>query len=313
MLTAVFQTHHSFVVVSCRNGDIASMWAHARALCVGNDVENRLDAIAEMVAMARSPPHSWPGLSHAIAQLQLRLAHEAPRSAGLDIGSRILPQFVLRALQHSNFNYMRVDITLLNKVSIDITVDRINQDMTTAHAGSLSRPGARAFHAQAEQDSAQIDQESLPPAQAMAATGTVGTCFNWRDGKTCTFGDRCRFSHDGVKGVSTDAKSSSQLTGSCITCGSASHGINECPVRAKQLRDAATKKKRDAGNKKAAAASAHLAKVTAELATVKAMVAKPPAPPASAWPPPPSAPIDQVSALQAQLANALANQSGRGP
>jgi hypothetical protein len=132
----VFLPHHAHVVISCNHGDIAASWALARALCVGDAMSNRLDAITDMVLLARSPPSTWPALSLAMTQLERRF--DGPTDPMFHVGMGLLPQFVLRALQKASFDYLRVDIALLHKVPGKITTARIQHDMAAAHSCSFS-------------------------------------------------------------------------------------------------------------------------------------------------------------------------------
>jgi hypothetical protein len=291
LLEKVFMPHHSHVIVSCRHGNISAIWALARALCVGDATSSKLDAVTTMVNMVRTPPQSWPALSHMATQLQNRFNRDASAGDRLLVGPGLLPEFVMRALQSSNFDYLRVDVALLHKVAGDITLAQIQQDMSAAHSLSVSRPGGRAMQAQAVEAPA---GPPVPPATAFVADGAP-ICFNWRDRGTCRYGGDCRFQHIGP-GKPKDAPKAkdAQLTGVCAACSSPSHGISQCPVRAKKRKEGSEK-----ANKARAEGKAEMAKLTEDMATMRALLAKPTAPPAVA-------PVDHAvenQQLKAQLAS----------
>jgi hypothetical protein len=287
LIEKAFLTHHSHVVVSCAHGDIAASWALARALCVGDALANRMDALTDMVALVRSPPTTWPELSHAMTQLEFRFARNAPADPLLHVGAGLLPQFVMRALQHANFDYLRVDIALLHKVSGSVTVSRIQHDLSAAHsvAHSVPRSGVsgRALYA---------PSAPSPPAPAPATSSSSAdqVCFNFRDKGKCRYGDECRFKH-----VTTSGATPRGVTGVCVVCSSASHGITHCPVH--KLRQ---QEKRKAGSERAEKAKLAVAKLNEEVVSLRAMMAAAPVPA-------PAAPVAdpaqvEIRRLQAQLA-----------
>jgi hypothetical protein len=299
LLEKVFMPHHSHVVVSCRHGDISGIWALARALCVGDATSSKLDAITAMVNMVRVPPQSWPALSHMATQLQLSLHRDSTGDNRLLVGLGLLPEFVMRALQSPNFDYLRVDVALLHKVAGHITIERIQHDMSAAHSLVMSRPGGRALHAQAPP--APVPDPPPDVASALAASG-VPVCFQFRDKGSCRFGDKCRYTHGNsgpAKGSGT-AKDPS-LTGVCASCSSPSHGINQCPVRLQRRKEGNEK-----ANKARAEGKAQMAKLTEDMATMRAMMAKPAAPSA----PDPAVEIQQ---LKAQLAASFNPYFAYGP
>jgi hypothetical protein len=257
ILEKTFLQHHPSVTTSCRHGDIAAMWSIARALCVGDDTHERLDTISDMVDMVRNPPATWPALSHMLTKLQLRINRNSTAGDGLTIGHRLLPEFTLRALQHPQFSYLRVDIALLHKVSTELTLKRIQQDLTAAHSVAPARTGGRAYAA----------ETTHPPSHGLQAATDAGgdkqVCFHFRDHGKCRFGDKCRFIHDSGQAGSD----SRPLTGSCLACGSKAHGIKQCPQHKKQQREAGSKRA------EAKAAEARMAQLTTEVASLTAMMA----------------------------------------
>ena len=290
LLEKVFLTNHAHVIVSCKYGDIAAIWSLARALCIGDAENLRLDTITSMVQMVRSPPSTWPELSHLVTQIQLRLTRDVPVRKSFEVGDGLLPAFTMRALQSSNFEHLRVDITLLHKVAGDITVSRILTDMNAAHSLSLTRPNGRALLGNAQTPN---PPASVPPPRRTTSSATgLQMCFNFRDKGTCRFGDKCRYDHGGGAGRTKD---SPQLDGVCASCSSRSHGLSQCPTHKQRLRKA--------GTAKAELAKANLAKLTSEVATLKAFMASIPAAPTA---PAPVDPQVEIQRLQAQLAASYA-------
>jgi hypothetical protein len=292
LLERVFLPNQAHVVVSCKYGDIAAIWSLARALCVGDADKLRLDAIVSMVNMVRSPPKSWPELSQMLTQIQLRLTRDVPATRSFEVGAGLLPAFALRALQSSNYDYLRVDIALLHKVVGAITTSRIQQDMTAAHSQAISRPSGRALMGSARPPAHSPPADPSRHAGPPSRQETLQACFNFRDRGTCRFGDKCRFDHGG--GAGKVGKDRPQLTGVCAACSSPAHGMNQCPVHKQRLRK----------GEKAEQAKAHLAQLTSQVSSMRALLASRPAVPVPAALP--VDPQDEIKQLRAQLASSYA-------
>ena len=298
MLERVFIPHHAHVISTCANGDISAIWATARSLCLGNSKKTLLDTIAEMVAMVSSPPAAWSEMAVLLARISLRFSENTSDDPNLRVGTSMLPEFTLRALQHSNFDYLRLEVTMLSKINVadgsSISLARIVQDMGAAHSQSLSQPTSqRAFIA--------------PVVATTAAARKLQVCFHFRDRGTCRNGDNCRFSHivkPGAAAPTTNTttattKPTAQLDVTCLVCNSKSHGIQDC--------------RRHKAQQKAATQTAQMAKVEAEMSELRALIASQAAPAKPAPPVPTALPaattqVDQHSAnqeiqrLRAQLA-----------
>jgi hypothetical protein len=300
LLERVFMPHHAHVIVSCKQGDIAAIWSLARQLCVGDATAARLDTITSMVQMVRSPPPSWPELSHLITQIQMQLTREQPQGGGMELGWRLLPEFIMRALQSTNYDHLRVEIALLHKISSAVTTERIQQDMTAAHALSVSRPPpARALVSQHLPAPTHAPTPEQPPR-------TKKPCFNIRDHGTCKYGDACRYDHGAAA-----PSGPPQLSGVCAACSSPSHGINQCPVhKASQLvrRKAGTARAEQA-SLASKAQSAEVAKLSADVTRLSALLSKarPAAAPAAPAPPAPADFAAENQRLRAQLAASYSN------
>lgn len=301
LLERVFLPNHPHVIQSCPNGNIAAIWGMAKALCVGNDKKALLDAITAMVNMVRAPPTSWPALAALLARLDLRLAHTATDHESLHVGSSLLPEFCLRALQHSNFDYLRLEVAMLHKINTadgsSVSLKRIVQDMGVAHSMSLTQGGSGRS---ATGFLADYPAQPTPPV-----------CFFYRDHGHCRHGENCRFTHVGpAKPRPASSSSSSRRPASpaspldtrCLACGAKSHGIQDCPRHKEQRKQAKEKEVKH---------RAELARVSEEVAEMKALLSAvrspPPGPtpaplPGPAPPPPLTGPQAEIDRLRAELA-----------
>ena len=249
LLEHVFAPNHAHVFRANTNGDIAAIWSAARALCIGDVKASRLDTITSLVDMARHPPSTWTELACLLNQLQQQLASEMTQStSGMELGTRLLPEFALRALQSSNFDHLRVDIAMLHKVQGNITLPRILHDIGTAHSLTVGQPA----------------QHRALAADAPTPTTSTrsGVCFAFRDHGSCRNHNSCRFRH--IDNGPTNSKPS-QLSGACYECGKTSHGMRDCPVRLKRRQLQTTQ-------------SASIAAQTVEVARLTALLATTPPP-----------------------------------
>jgi hypothetical protein len=248
--------------------------------------------------MVRSPPSSWPPLAAILSRLSLRLKESTDGDVSLRVGSGLLPQFCLRALQHSNFDYLRLEVSMLHKVNNGdgsaVSLARIVQDMGAAHSLHVSQGGVVPTHA---------PRALIAPVASPVPSPPI--CFFFRDHGHCKFGDKCKFRH--VQGATSSSRPSSATTAAssgdaCLACGSPQHGIQDCPTHKAQRER--SKEGRDRADKTRAA----LAKVTTELASVRALVASAapaPLPPGPAPPPPATtndAQAQEIARLRSQLA-----------
>ena len=303
MMEKVFLPHHPHVVKSCPYGNISSMWAMAKTLCVGSSKQSLLNSITEMVSLVRAPPTTWPPLAAIVARLALRLDQDSGLDKSLHVGPGLLPEFLLRALQHSNFDYLRLEVQMLHKVNNSdgsaISLPHIIQDMGVAHSLSLQQAdNVHAFFADP------------------APTTSTATCFHFEKHGTCRWGDKCRYSHTAGPAKSSPNRPANQLDSTCLVCGSKSHGIQECPKHKEQLAEK-QKTKRKAKSEAAGKQRAALAKMETEMAQMRAYFADkvqtgppPPDPAAAVFEPQPK--NDQQGAeiqrLRTQLAAQQASQ-----
>ena len=136
----------------------------------------------------------------------------------------------MRALQHRNFEDLRVEVTMLGKLQEALTVERILQDIGEAHTKrQLLLSGAHALVASVPATPlTYYDQHAAFQASANAGRSDPQPWFFFRDNGHCKFGDNCRFAH-GPRSASTPS-----LTGTCYNCNSSAHGIQDCPTFKKQ-------------------------------------------------------------------------------
>jgi hypothetical protein len=235
-----------------------------------------------------------------LARISLRFSENTSDGPNLRVGTSMLPEFTLRPLQHSNFDYLRLEVTMLSKINVadgsTVSLARIVQDMGAAHSQSLSQPTSQ--------------RALIAPVVATAtAPKKLQVCFHFRDRGHCRNGDNCRYSHvikpgtgpptanvNAAASASTNAKTTSQLDITCLVCNSKSHGIQDCRRHKAQLKEKAQ--------------TAQLAQVTADMSELRALIAAQAAPvaPVPTAIPAAAAQADQHSAnqeiqrLRAQLA-----------
>ena len=229
LFETAFLPNHPNLLKAVAQGDIASMWARAQALCVGDDTASALRNIVMIGDLIRSPPATWPVLAQRLLDIQIALRPIADKvDSPLHLGPAYLPAAAMRALQHRNFEDLRVEVTMLGKLQEALTVERILQDIGEAHTKrQLSGDHALAASVPATPPN-YYDQHVAFQASANAGRSDPQPCFFFRDNGHCKFGDNCRFAH-GPPSASTPP-----LTGTCYNCNSSAHGIQDCPTFKKQ-------------------------------------------------------------------------------
>ena len=183
-------------------GDIAAALKLIMSLIFGTSEQSVIKAMVALGSLAKPPSHSWESFTAEV--LGISQALDGAQDSRLHLGSRILPLFVLRALDADP--RLSVEVALLRRIGPDVTTERIINDI-----------GVKMM---------QLGPVSAPIVGAVGAVAKR-PCFKFRDQGACQFGDKCRFSHDRKAGKPKTASSSTR--GACYECGSTQHGIQSCP------------------------------------------------------------------------------------
>ena len=182
------------------HGNIAATVRVVFALIFGSSEQSVMAALSALTLLKKPPSMLWDEFAAEVTRLRQALSEV--QDERLKVGARVIPLFVLQALDADP--RLSVELAFLRRLGPDVTVDRIMSDVQI-----------------------KMLQLGAPVAGNVAAvTQRAKVCYNYRDKGACKFGDNCRFEHAGAGG----GKSKRQPKGVCYECGSSKHGIQSCPV-----------------------------------------------------------------------------------